>query len=77
MQLLPLNDGGILFGATDPSFGIIDSQGVLEHFRYPGSSTSAARSRRLSLSRDGKIVEVTARNHCHGHFFASPIQAHR
>ena len=60
MQMLPLNDDSILFGISDPSFGIIYRKVGLERFKDPGSS--AYRDPPLPLSRDGKTVEVRAIN---------------
>ena len=74
MQLLPLNDGGMLFGAADPSFGIIDSQGHVRTLQGPGQLDFRARV--LRLSRDGKTVEVSAINPSRDTSF-QPIQAHR
>ena len=62
MQLLPLNDGGMLFGTSDPSFGIIDAQGRVRTLQGPGQLDFAAQVLPLSLSRDGKTVEVRAIN---------------
>jgi WD40 repeat protein len=58
-QLLPLNDGGMLFGTSDPSFGIIDSQGRVRTLQGPGQLDFRAQGA-LRLSRDGKTVEMSA-----------------
>jgi WD40 repeat protein len=60
MQLVPLDDGGILFGTAEPSFGIIDTQGRVKTPQGPGELDFRAQV--LRLSRDGKTVEVRAIN---------------
>ena len=60
VQLLPLNDGGTLFGAADPLFGIIESQGHVKPLQ--GGGKLDFRAGVLRLSRDGKTVEVSAIN---------------
>jgi WD40 repeat protein len=41
MGLLPLKNGGVLFAAQDPAFGIIDAQGGTITLQVRASSTSA------------------------------------
>ena len=60
MQLLPLNDGSILFGTADPAFGVIDAQGHVKTLQGPGDLDF--RDAVLRLSRDGKTAEVSAIN---------------
>ena len=60
MQLLPLENGGTLFGTADPFFGLIDSQGRVKTLQGPGDLDFRARV--LRLSRDGKTAEVSAIN---------------
>ena len=59
-QLLPLNDGSILFGTAEPAFGIIDAQGRVKTLQGPGELDFRAQV--LRLSRDGKTAEVSAIN---------------
>ena len=60
MQLVPLNDGSMLFGTADPAFGVIDAQGRVRTLQGPGDLDF--RDAVLRLSRDGKTAEVSAIN---------------
>ena len=60
MQLVPLNDGSILFGTADPAFGVIDAQGHTKTLQGPGDLDF--KNAVLRLSGDGKTAEVSAIN---------------
>lgn len=50
MHILPLRDGGIIYGASDPSFGVIDSSGRRQLF------TTAAIANYTGLLRQGFLL---------------------
>src|SRR4051794_31301386 len=58
MQLVPLQNGSMLFGAADPAFGIIDPQGRARTLQGPGQFDFRNWPGSLRLSRNGKAVEI-------------------
>ena len=57
MALLPLKDGGILFAAQDPAFGIIYPQGQAKLLEGPGQLVFRNSLGSLKVSKDGQTVE--------------------
>ncbi len=58
MSLVPLQDGGVAFGAGDPSYGLIDAQGRRTFFRGPTiADFRGVFSGAWRLSPDGKTIE--------------------
>jgi WD40 repeat protein len=57
MQILPLKDGGIVYGATDPSFGIFQTDGT--RIMYKSSSIADYRNNQelFLVSNDGTKVK--------------------
>src|SRR6516164_3109145 len=57
MGLLPLKDGGTLFAAQDPAFGVIDAQGHAKVLQGPGQLNFRVVLGTLRVSKEGKTVE--------------------
>jgi WD40 repeat protein len=57
MGLVPLKNGGILFAAQDPAFGIIDAQGRATILQSPGQLDFWNRLGSLKVSKTGQTVE--------------------
>lgn len=58
MSLVPLQDGGVAFGAGDPSYGLIDAQGRRTLFQGPTiADFRGVFSGAWCLSPDGKTIE--------------------
>jgi hypothetical protein len=60
MGLLPLKNGGILFAAADPAFGIIDAQGHAKLLQGPGQLDFGDRLGSLRVSKPGTTVQQGA-----------------
>jgi WD40 repeat protein len=56
MHILPLKDGGVVFGSAEPSFGILDASGRLAF--YKGNTIADLRNQRedFQVSYDGSVV---------------------
>ncbi len=57
LQILPLKQGGIVFGSAEPSFGIIDSKGERPLYRQPESVRFLRTTDSLYVSNDGSRVK--------------------
>ncbi len=58
MSLVPLQDGGVAFGAGDPAYGVIDAQGRRTLFQGPTiADFRAVYTGAWRLSPDGKTIE--------------------
>ena len=58
MQILPLKDGAIAFGAADPAFGIFDRTGTRTSYIAPVIPDFRGSLERFLLSRDGSTIQV-------------------
>ncbi|HVS83905.1 MAG TPA: caspase family protein, partial [Pyrinomonadaceae bacterium] len=56
MHILPLRDGGIVYGASDPSFGVIDASGNRKLFTSAAIADYRALHQAFLLSPDGTGV---------------------
>ncbi len=57
MDIWPLKDGRVVFGAYDLSFGILDPEGRRLHVNVPDIPVFYNQQKQLQLSRDGRMVE--------------------
>ncbi len=57
MHILPLRDGGIVFGAADPAFGIIDKHGKQTLFKSPAIADFRGMYEKFRLGPMGKRVK--------------------
>jgi WD40 repeat protein len=60
VELLPLKNGGMLFAAADPAFGIIDAQGHATILQGPGQLYFRVVLGSLKVSTTGRTVEQGA-----------------
>ena len=58
MDLAPLADGRLAFGAADPAWGLLDAGGELIRGRGPAIADFRRRSHQLRLSADGMTAEL-------------------
>ncbi|MDM8523624.1 caspase family protein [Desulfococcaceae bacterium HSG8] len=56
MHILPLKDGGVVFGASDPAFGIFDRRGRRTLFRGPSIADHRENDKGFLISEDGDTV---------------------
>jgi len=57
MHILPLKNGGIVFGAADPAFGVISASGERNFFKSAVIADFRANFEGFKLSQDGKTVQ--------------------
>jgi WD40 repeat protein len=55
-QILPLKSGGVIFGAADPAFGVIDRSGRRTVYKGPAIADYRGILEKLLISRDGSKV---------------------
>ena len=69
MHILPLNNGGAAYGAFDPAFGIIDSNGKRSVFKGPAIADFRNNKQNFLVSWYGDIVQF-----CYEKFGKSPVR---
>jgi WD40 repeat protein len=57
VHILPLQTGGIVFGASDPAFGVLDSQGKKTLFKEPSIADYRRNRKGFLISEDGETVK--------------------
>ncbi len=57
MDLYPLADGRLVFGAVDPAFGILDSAGRRVLAKVPNTPDFRNQQKDFRISKDGRVVE--------------------
>jgi WD40 repeat protein/uncharacterized caspase-like protein len=57
MDIWPLKDGRLVFGAADPAFGVLDPSGSRLWTRIPDILDFRNRQKELRISADGRVVE--------------------
>ena len=65
MELLPLKNGGILFAAADPAFGVIDGEGRAQILQGPGQLDFRVAIGSLRVSKEGQTVQQGKNNPLH------------
>ena len=59
MYILPLAQGGVVFGAADPAFGVLDATGQRRFLQKPTSADFRAFLGDFRLARDGASVQFS------------------
>ncbi len=58
-HLLPLRDGGVIYGASDPAFGLVDAGGQRSLFIGPAIADYRGLLQGFLLSTDGAVVQFS------------------
>jgi WD40 repeat protein len=56
LHILPLKDGGVVFGSTEPSFGIVDASGKLTLYKGNDIADLRAQWDEFKVSYDGSVI---------------------
>jgi WD40 repeat protein len=57
LHILPLRDGGIVYGTSDPAFGYVDARGQRSLFTGPAIADHRDNLQAFMLSSDGMVVQ--------------------